>query len=1092
MSEKVNNFPVFLSGKPHGQDKFEGKSQEKIANIIIDLIKEDKLEKKVIGLEGEWGSGKSNVIEMIKNNIGDKYYTFIFDAWGNQEDLTRRTFLEEIIDKLFENGFLVDKEKWQKKKEQLLAKKHITTKYFYPHIKPFWIFIMASILLFAFLSGVYSNVLVNYDILSFWQAKIWKPLISIYLLPTILFFIGAFLLVKEYILERENNGKKDKVDNEDKSQTISKIFYWLKGENIETEEKENIIEDEPTIKQFRNYFKLIQNDLKIEKKGLIIVFDNIDRLDKEKVKALWSSIHTFFAEHSYNNTWVIIPYYKEKLTICFDGQDVHDSGFIDKTFSINFRVSPPVVSDWDFLLKEKIKEAFGDDFISADETKHLIDLFDILTEGNTIKPRQIINYVNQLVVLYKQWKAEVDTNEIKFRYLALYVLTKDKILLNPVDNILDKGYLAGSASMFSRDEELDNIISALVFNVKKELADEVLLKRELTQALRSGKIESIEKSKGHNAFKKYFSDSYNTVDFATKRKSLCKVIDIVSDVFSPETISNYWEDFAENLDGLNNQFDNFNDDHRTILINISENSQKDLLKKLIKNSLSDLSTEENQKKYYSLIAEIDSFLNEKEFTIKIESFITEQNFHPTQFLSLIEKEKTDYQRFKIKCLEKEFLDYFYSEEDIDAELLQKHLKSIEIVKEKYNFKKWEKDIIQKLQIIAHTEYTVIHSYINLLKIVGKKPLSVKLSTTFYTQLSDNTIAESIFFDCIAIAISDFGVAIGNINFQNTINSLNEEYIEKISDVIEWYIVYGDILDLVVKYAAHPFVQNLKKIAYRLTYKSNEDSRLSISSVLKNFSIICEKVFDNDNDKIGVFISMLNGWSTNYDSNKFESVDEKIFNYLQLQELEIIKMITKDSVDFVAHLDKEVILESFKEENKTFIIIEALLNNSLLAIFDEHFYKAYEEYLNEIVNSEIEIPESDFFTSILPSKIDGRKLKGIYTRIRDKILNNPEEIGYEKINFFIDGLITHGNLDKEADKVTYKLVNYIFESGDAINSIFASNVDFFIDVILKSSEYIDGAKTTITVNIDVIKDDEVKNKLVEVLKLIIPKDKKIEP
>lgn len=86
--------PIFLSNKPIGEDKFEGGAQQKTAENIINLIQQDYYSPKVIGIEGDWGAGKSNLIELIRSKIDEKYFTFIFDVWGNQEDLTRKSFLE--------------------------------------------------------------------------------------------------------------------------------------------------------------------------------------------------------------------------------------------------------------------------------------------------------------------------------------------------------------------------------------------------------------------------------------------------------------------------------------------------------------------------------------------------------------------------------------------------------------------------------------------------------------------------------------------------------------------------------------------------------------------------------------------------------------------------------------------------------------------------------------------------------------------------------------------------------------------------------------------------------------------------------------
>lgn len=85
-------YPQYLSNRPEGVDLFDGKSQERLANAIakhisaVDSIKEPVVSR-LIGLEGKWGSGKSNVIGLLHKKLKEKYYFFCFDAWGNQEDL---------------------------------------------------------------------------------------------------------------------------------------------------------------------------------------------------------------------------------------------------------------------------------------------------------------------------------------------------------------------------------------------------------------------------------------------------------------------------------------------------------------------------------------------------------------------------------------------------------------------------------------------------------------------------------------------------------------------------------------------------------------------------------------------------------------------------------------------------------------------------------------------------------------------------------------------------------------------------------------------------------------------------------------------
>ena len=63
-SEK-KSYPIFISNKPYGEDLFEGKSQNRVADNITAVLKYDN-NIKVIGIDGGWGSGKSNLIEIVK------------------------------------------------------------------------------------------------------------------------------------------------------------------------------------------------------------------------------------------------------------------------------------------------------------------------------------------------------------------------------------------------------------------------------------------------------------------------------------------------------------------------------------------------------------------------------------------------------------------------------------------------------------------------------------------------------------------------------------------------------------------------------------------------------------------------------------------------------------------------------------------------------------------------------------------------------------------------------------------------------------------------------------------------------------------
>jgi len=69
----------FLDNKPSGKDLFEGQSQNRIADVLVDVIENDKF--KVIGIDGGWGTGKSNLVQIVDDKL-PKHKFFLYDVWG--------------------------------------------------------------------------------------------------------------------------------------------------------------------------------------------------------------------------------------------------------------------------------------------------------------------------------------------------------------------------------------------------------------------------------------------------------------------------------------------------------------------------------------------------------------------------------------------------------------------------------------------------------------------------------------------------------------------------------------------------------------------------------------------------------------------------------------------------------------------------------------------------------------------------------------------------------------------------------------------------------------------------------------------------
>lgn len=448
-----------LSNAPLGEDLFEGKSQELIAEAIVEQLernanqRDPDLHHQMIGIEGSWGSGKSNLVEIVKKKLSEKYesknfHFFTYDVWGHQEDLQRKAILEELVNNLVENNAIVNSTEenhdhnWKERVKNITGTFTETTRTHIPSISlGFALCILALII---------TPICTNISGDSIWaNIAPWLP--SVIVLLALLIFIIRKGLKKGF----------------------AEFIYSYKGKNIESTEREFIHEKNPSVLDFRNLLHGISDAL-IDK-HLIIFFDNMDRLPKQKVERLWSSIHTFFAENrGYDNISCIVTFDRKHIQDAFSVKSDKSRGndYIDKTFDIVFRVAQPVLSDWKFFFEKKWKEAFENEF-NPIEYEYVIQAYDILSDSSNPIPRSIIRFINECVLLKRTFR------DIPERYIAIFNLKKDDLLNGP----LDMRCLNNLQSIYEHDPKYYDYITALVYQVPPENAISVIYKQALYKAL---------------------------------------------------------------------------------------------------------------------------------------------------------------------------------------------------------------------------------------------------------------------------------------------------------------------------------------------------------------------------------------------------------------------------------------------------------------------------------------------------------------------------------------------------------------------------------------------------------------------------------
>ena len=515
--QDTTKYPHFIPDRPAGVDCFEGHSQERLAHTVCDYVRRIDAQPEVsglagatmpriIGLEGSWGSGKSNVVRMIESELTKEgYYTFTYDAWGHQEDLQRRSILETMTSHLIDNQVLLGKveiqmrngkfhrDTWANQLSLLLSNKTTTIRKSMPKLSgaALWgICLMAAFAVLTVISGV---LLDNVHCFPVWLA------ILMDLSPVIL---GAFL--SSYYRIKDGNWDR-----------TCKLISQREDDTIDEEYTSS---EEPSVAEFKNWMRAISNYLggvKAKYNRLVIVFDNMDRLPSEKVMQLWSSIYTFFAGGEFECIWTVIPYDYRHLCQAIYGSEEDASNkvedverikqFISKTFPITYRVPEPVITDYKKLFFTYFDEAFGP---NVHDREHICQVFMHLEEHPN--PRTVIRFVNELVAMRLQW------SDAKYRLQnqALYILKKDYLHYdhNHLDAQLLSDKLFDQIEAFYPDKEkVWTELCQYAYGLEEEkLAGELPLRNELKRQVTTG--ESIDAYVDRPNFLTVFEDVLNDTD----------------------------------------------------------------------------------------------------------------------------------------------------------------------------------------------------------------------------------------------------------------------------------------------------------------------------------------------------------------------------------------------------------------------------------------------------------------------------------------------------------------------------------------------------------------------------------------------------
>jgi len=310
-------------------------------------------------------------------------------------------------------------------------------------------------------------------------------------------WIGSFLslapvFVIAFQLFRVVRSKKDK-------RHPPADWSFLLNKTTETTETETVETPNPTSIEFERYFNAIVNEalLNHPQRRLLLILDNIDRVDSNTALSIWSTLQTFLQERGshekwFQQVWILVPYDPRGLqkiwstpgSLDLPGRSSSDS-FIDKSFQIRFQVSPPLLSDWKAYLRAIIDKALPD---HSSEDKYSIYqayeqwLNDSGYESPT--PRELKLCVNQVGAILRQWGDKFPTGHVTY-----YVLQCRNV--EPVIKRLRSRELPTVNATKQFGEKLLESLAGLAFNVPPEKGIELLLSEPIYQNLVGGFPEKL-------------------------------------------------------------------------------------------------------------------------------------------------------------------------------------------------------------------------------------------------------------------------------------------------------------------------------------------------------------------------------------------------------------------------------------------------------------------------------------------------------------------------------------------------------------------------------------------------------------------------
>lgn len=820
----MKNHYNYISKAPCGEDLFVGKAHQKTAEQIAQKILNAK-KSLMIGIEGGWGTGKSNLITMIEKELHEKEkgkaakaIFFNYDVWGHQNDMLRRSILEELTSKVIQSSQTLSpqkREEWKQQLKDLMSQKRETSTKTIPKVSKGILTLTAV----TITTPVFSEI---GEATGFHWANI--------IITALPLLIGLTYTYTQY------SHSKPKTWWEFISE-FTALYQERVKENVT---HEVIFSEEPSSTQFRKWMKELDESLQTH---LILVFDNMDRLPASKVQEFWAAIHSFFSEEKYKHIRVIIPFDRKHIISAFRGEDSGDkrcygNDFIDKTFDVVYRVAPPTLSNWKGYLSAQWEEAFGE---SLSPEHSITQIYDLLTESKT--PREIIAFINDCVTT-----SETCSASIPDEYIALFIIGKHKINESPQKELLELSFLEPLAYKY-RNEKTQKYLSALYYQLPPEEVLDIVYTDQLRRELEKGEITLLKSLVGQPILPSLLENAIAAVTNIENTALAFTQVEAEAKEQEEQDKSipiNFWEQLLmkapEEKEECPKQY------QIELLKHTREESAKRYLRDVITSIYSQSygyiskSGAPNPKifdapKFHNKITRLQEGIEEHPYLNPIE-LLHEVVTTPERFVSFVQQAQEKYEDYKVSCPIEE-VDTYLSEMAIE-ELKDLHFTRYLSGKEKVKLRSFFETLRDQIKDSNSTDEAsiLLHQWVDLgIRDITSKGDSL-MSDNLIQRLYEDADEGSFLEHCLICIYISRGKARTIPAMEDILREENEELSKEIAQkYIQIFVTYEDLLLMHSEMGEYPLYRGI----VRTLITNKLGKHLSVEKVLPQYKEISQTI-----------------------------------------------------------------------------------------------------------------------------------------------------------------------------------------------------------------------------------------------------------